>query len=95
MENVKDVLKDVLHDLLKKQKNLNADKVQAAWGKIVGPKANRHTKIVHITKDKIWIHVDSSAWLYEMNLHKERIRKELRGALEIQEVVFRLGSVKT
>lgn len=95
MDDVKDILKDVLHDLLKKQKDLNADKVQAVWDKIVGPKASQHTRIVHLAKDRIRVHVDSSAWLYEMNLNKERIQGELRKALKIQEVYFRLGSVKT
>lgn len=94
MDEVKDVIKDVLHSLFEKQKDLNFQKTQDTWEKIVGPKASRHTRIVYLTKDKIRVNVDSSAWLYDLNVKKERIRKELNKRLKIHDVGFRLGNVK-
>lgn len=93
MDEVKDVIKDVLHSLFEKQKNLNFHKTNEVWEKIIGPKASKHTQIVYLTKDKIRVNVDSSAWLYDLNLKKERIQKELNKRLKIHDVRFRLGSV--
>ena len=93
MDEVRDVVKDDLHDLLKREKNLSYQKTSEAWEKIVGPKASAHTKIVHLTKDRIQVNVDSSAWLYELSLKKESIQKEINKKCKIQEVRFKLGSI--
>jgi predicted nucleic acid-binding Zn ribbon protein len=94
MEEIKDVLETVVRDLMKKRKNLDFQKALDAWKKIVGPRAFQHTQIVYLTKDKIRVNVDNSAWLYELNLQKQRIQKELRAELEIEDVRFRLGEVE-
>ena len=93
MDEIKDVLAGVLHDLMKKQKGEDFAKTLQTWKRIVGPKAYPHTKIVHLTKDRIRVNVNSSAWLYELNLKKERIQRALNKALKIREVNFRLGEV--
>ena len=94
MEGVKDVLKDVFHDLMKRRKEGDFQKAQEAWEKIVGPKATLHTKIVYLTKEKIRVNVDNSAWLYDLTRRKEKIQKELKKILDIEDLRFRLGSVK-
>lgn len=93
-DELKDILKDVWRDLAKKQKDQDGDKVQAAWDRIVGPKASAHTRIVYLTKDKIRVNVDSSAWLYALNLKKERIKNELKNSLGIDDVRLALGGIK-
>jgi predicted nucleic acid-binding Zn ribbon protein len=93
-DELKDILKDVWRDLAKKQKDQDSDKVQAAWDRIVGPKASAHTRIVYLTKDKIRVNVDSSAWLYSLNLKKERIKNELKNTLGIDDVRLALGGIK-
>jgi predicted nucleic acid-binding Zn ribbon protein len=93
-DELKDILKDVWRDLAKKHKEQDTDKVQTAWEKIVGPSASAHTRIVYLTKEKIRVNVDSSAWLYELNLKKEHIKKELSGSLGIGDVRFSLGEIK-
>lgn len=93
MEKIKDVLGVVLEDLLKRGKETDLEKTQAVWKKIVGSKACAHTKIVCLTKEKIRVNVDSSAWLFELNLKKEAIQKELKKALNIRELYFRLGGI--
>ncbi len=94
MDAIKKVLHGVFQDLMKKQKETDYQKTLDVWKRIAGPKAFPHTKIVYLTKDKMRVNVNSSAWLYELNLRKERIQRELDKALKIKEVNFRLGEVK-
>jgi predicted nucleic acid-binding Zn ribbon protein len=93
-DELKDILKDVWKDLAQKHKEQDGDRVQRAWEKIVGPKASAHTRIVYLTKDKIRVNVDSSAWLYALNLKKERIAEELRRSLGIGELRLGIGGIK-
>ncbi len=92
-DELKDILKDVWKDLAKKQKDQDAEKVQAAWDRMVGPKASVHTRIVYLTKEKIRVNVDSSAWLYTLNLEKERLETELKKVLGIGELKLVLGDI--
>lgn len=93
MEKIRDVLKSVLHDIEKKQKSKGLDKVLGVWKKAVGVSVYPHTKIVHLTKDRIRVNVDNSASLYELNLRKKDLLKELTKDCGIKEVVLRLGGV--
>jgi predicted nucleic acid-binding Zn ribbon protein len=93
MATIKDVVNAVFRDLMKKQKEVDAPRAAAAFKKIVGPKAFAHTRIVYLTKDKIRVNVDNSTWLYELNVRKERIQKELNKSLKIEDLKFRLGSI--
>lgn len=94
MDEVKEILKGVLSDLKKKTKEADFDRVLAAWERIAGPRAFAHTKIVHLTKEKIHVNVDNSAQLFDLNLKKERIQRELKEALGVEQVRFKLGAVK-
>ncbi len=93
MDKVKTVLNSVFEGLMKKQKQVDFKKTQQVWEGVVGPRASTHTRIVYLTKEKIRVNVDSSAWLYELNLQKQRIAKELKEALNIEDIKFRLGDI--
>jgi predicted nucleic acid-binding Zn ribbon protein len=94
MEEIKSVLKGVLEDLTRKRKSVDLEKALRIWEKTVGPKASAHTKIVHLTKDRIHVNVDNSAWLFELNLKKEGIIKALQKSLKIQDVKLSLGDIR-
>jgi predicted nucleic acid-binding Zn ribbon protein len=93
MDGIKNVLQGVLSDMMKQQKGVDFQKALDAWKKAVGPKACAHTKIVYLTKEKIRVNVDNSAWLYDLNLRKERILRELKKDLDVEDIRFRLGEV--
>jgi predicted nucleic acid-binding Zn ribbon protein len=93
MDEIKDVLKDVFKGMMQQKKDVDFQKALDVWEKVLGPKAFKHTKSVYLTKDKIRVNVDSSAWLYDLNLKKESILRELKSVLGVQEVTFRLGEV--
>lgn len=93
MEGIKEVIAVVLKDLTKQKKTLVLDAVKEAWGSAVGPAAARHTRIVNLTKDKIQVNVDSSSWLYQLNLKKHDIERRLSRRLKGRQLVLRLGGV--
>lgn len=90
---VKDILKSVLNDIGKRRKEVDFEKAAAAWEKAAGPQAKAHTKIVYLTKDKIRVNVDNSSLLYDLNLRKERIRRELKKSLGVDDMRFVLGEI--
>ena len=94
MEEVKDIVKSVVADLTRKHRREDLDRAQKAWKRCVGPAAFVHSRIVHLTKERIRVNVDSSAWLYDLNLRKGRIVRELARSLNIKEVSLRLGEVR-
>ena len=93
MDQIKDVLNSVIRDLMKQKKGVDFQKAQDVLKKAIGSKAFAHTQIVYLTKDKIRVNVDSSSRLYDLNLRKERIAREISEALRIKDIRFRLGDV--
>lgn len=94
MQEIKSVLKSVFRDMMKQQKGRDLDGAKAVWRRVVGEAAAAHSQIVYLTKDKIRVNVNSSAWLYQLNLKQDTIRKEFYRALKIEDVKLRLGDVK-
>lgn len=94
MDEVKGILQDVMSGLKKKQKEADYEKVLSVWEKIIGPKTFPHTKITYLTKERIHVNVDNSSALFDLNLRKERIGKELKKQLNIESVRFKLGGIK-
>ncbi|MFH0940767.1 MAG: DciA family protein [Candidatus Omnitrophota bacterium] len=93
MDQIKDVLQSVIHDLMKQKKGVDFQKARDVLKKAIGAKAFAHTQIVYLTKDKIRVNVDSSSRLYDLNLRKERIAREISEALQIKDIRFRLGDI--
>lgn len=94
MEELKSVLKNVIKDMMDRHDRLDPEKVEKIWKEIVGPKACKHTKIVYLTKNKIRVNVDTSAWLYELNFKKKEIRDAVKKAFGIEDFKIRVGDIK-
>lgn len=93
MDDIKQVLQTVFKHLTDKRAEADFDKAVCEWQRIVGKQAVKHTKIVYLTKDKIQVNVDSSAWLHELTLKKKYIQNQLQSSLNIQKVILKLGEV--
>ncbi len=93
-DELKGLVKEVWKDLLKKQEEGRADKVKEAWRRAAGQKAAGHTEIVYLTKDRILVNVESSAWLHALTLKKESLEKKLQTKLGPLSLKLRLGPVK-
>jgi len=93
-DELKGLVKEVWADLLKKQEQGRADIVRRAWREAAGEKAAGHTEIVYLTKDRIHINVESSAWLHALTLKKESLERKLAAKTGPLSLKLRLGPVK-
>lgn len=94
-EHIKNIIGHVLGEKGLCQAN-EQSQVSSAWVKVAGKKAASHTRISSAKKNKLVISVDSSGWLYQLNLDKEKIGKKLNKILGEEEplkIYFRLGEI--
>ncbi len=91
-----EILKSVVENL-NQRKDQGIARIGSSWPKIAGTKFARHSRPAGFKKGLLIINVDESAWLYQMNLQRERLLKNLQARLEeenIQTIKFRIGAVK-
>jgi hypothetical protein len=90
-----EVLKEVM-GVLKNAKS-NEDETKAVFKEIVPQKLIAHLSLQGVVREKLVIHVDAPAWLYEANKYKRKILREIQqkpwGA-RIKEIHLRIGKVK-
>ncbi len=93
-DELKEVLASVWKDMMARQRSLDADRIVAAWEEAVGPRAASHARIAQLTNKKIHVNVDSPVWLHEFTLKKNALTRALRAVADIDDIVFKIGSVK-
>ena len=90
-ERLGEILRGFLRSsgLTGKFKNLE---IYSAWEEVVGPDISRHTRVAGFTRHKLYVDVNSAAYLHELRtFSKQRILDDLRGKLpsvHIQDIVF-------
>jgi hypothetical protein len=95
MEVIKDTIASVMHGLKVKRAAPDQDDPQAALKKILTKKEFRHIKISRIWRDILYVHVDSSAMLYQLGLQKQNLVSKLNKDKKIiQDIRFCLGDIK-
>jgi len=93
MDNIKDIVSVVI-DKISAQGPQRYYRLQEYWNEVQPPKAAGHTRFVGLKDDRILIHVDSSAWLYQMNLKKEVYLKQFQTQSPgIKGIFFKIGKV--
>lgn len=96
MEAIKDTVKDIMQALKNKNKEASPDNHPAMLQKILTKKEVRHIKFNYFKKGVLGLSVDSSSWLYHLNLKKEpllaKLAKKSRGS--IKDIHFHLGDIK-
>jgi predicted nucleic acid-binding Zn ribbon protein len=91
---------DVLEGLLKKlglQKKLQEARMVQDWPRIVGDKIARHSRPVAMKRKVLYVNVDSSVWLAELNNFfkgkiLDKVNEEL-GEKRIRDIRFRIGDI--
>ena len=92
-EGIKDVLKKVINKI-EDQGPEKKETIVKAWASIVGDKAAGHSKPTGVQRNVLTIEVDSSSWLYNLNLKKRAIVKDIKSQLKkhkIEDIRFRIG----
>ncbi len=94
MDSVKDIVLSVIGKL-SVQRGPDVGKIQELWPGLIADKAKTHTRVGGARGDQVVVYVDTPAWLYEMNLERERILTAIRQDFpEIQKIIFKIGKVK-
>lgn len=91
MEKIKDTIASVLEGLMSKTVCAGTDP-QEALKKILTKKEYGHIKFNYFKKGILGFKVDSSTWLYSLNLKKEGIVQQLKKELpDLKDIRFRIG----
>jgi predicted nucleic acid-binding Zn ribbon protein len=93
-ERIAAILPKVLEQIGQKKKE---DFYSQLWQEAAGSQAAQHSRVVGLSKERLIVIIDSSAWLYQLNLLKKDLLKKIRRKAKdkkIAELYLRLGEVK-
>ncbi|HEO63967.1 MAG TPA: DUF721 domain-containing protein [Candidatus Omnitrophica bacterium] len=94
---IKDVVRDVFEVIDSGAKDaLNREDIFEIWKKAAGSRAAKHTKPTNIRKGVLIVNVDSSVWIYQLRLKKEKILQKLNGHFNkdmIKDIRLRVGEL--
>ena len=93
MEEIKNIIPTVVKTLSGREPQKET-KLQRVWDNLFDGKIKRHTKIFGIKEGKMIVYVDSPAWMFHLNLKKNKIVKEIKEEVsEVKEICFKIGKV--
>lgn len=89
--SIKDVLSSVILQMSGEKKR-KIGRIKEAW------KDSEHAAPVAFKSGRLVVNIDSSAWMYELNLKKEQIRSGLNERLKkddiiINDIILRIGDI--
>lgn len=80
---IKDVLMRAIEGIAAKQENLlYKEDIEKIWEDVVGKEAGRHSRPVRFKGKSLIINVDSSTWIYQLNIKKKTIEQRLNKLLK-------------
>ena len=93
MDKIKDVVKEVIQKISSKKAEEQIQ-LQDIRKKCVGEAGIRRTTISGFKDGILIVHVDSSAWLFQMNSKKKTFLKEIQKThSDVKQVIFKIGKI--
>lgn len=93
MEKIKETIYRVMHELDNKQKNPQTDAIGAWLQKALSTKERKHISSYSEYKGILRFKVDSSSWIYHLNLKKEALLSGIRQCLpQIKAIRFSVSA---
>ena len=94
MDSIKDILPQVIEQLSLRQPQTQ-NKIQRIWENLTDERTAAHCALSDFSGGQLTILVDSSPWLYQMNLKKKKILEQLQEEIaEIKMIHFKIGKVQ-
>lgn len=94
MENIKDVVYQVFEKIVQKRTGPQ-DKIEEVWLNILKEEERRHLKLRGVKNNILFVDVDSSAGLFQMQTKKGKLLKTLQEQIpEIKSISFNIGKVQ-
>ena len=91
------VLSRVIKDL-KIEERMEGERLLGQWNRIIGERIAGHSRPIGIKRKKLFVHVDSSGWVYELNTHyKGEILNKINeyfGKELLEDIYFKIGEVE-
>lgn len=99
---IKDVLASVISSI-SGEKKTKLERLKKTWDSVVDKKTRRHASPAsfktnpHSGAGRLVVNIDSSAWMYQMNLSKDQLKQKLNKKLaddkklKIEEIILRIG----
>lgn len=95
MEGIRGAVKEVMRRLETKKKTSPTTSPQFLLEQALSRKELKHIQLKYFKKGVLSINVDSSSWLYQLNLKKADLLARLeKKAVDIRDIRFRLGAIK-
>lgn len=95
MEPIKDTIETLIKDLQDKRQKPSGDSPAGLLKKAFSHKELKHLQFSTIKKGILNIKVDSSAWLYYLNLKKKSLlAKFAEKSSQIKDIRFSIGDIK-
>lgn len=89
-------LKNIIEKFLKSQQKRaqETEKVNTIVEAILDDETKKHTQLAGLYKNNLVLYVDSSAWLFQLNLQKNNILGAIQKKLpDIKTIKIKLGKV--
>lgn len=94
MDQIKDIVSKVIGNMASGKPEIQT-KIQRIWQSVFDKKTLVHSAIIGLQKGKLIVHVDSPAWLFQMNLQKRKILEKLKEDVpQLEHIHFKIGKVK-
>lgn len=95
MEEIKDTIKTVIEMLELRRRQSLREGLETLLKKAFSKKEREHIKFNYLKRGILNINVDSSAWLYQLNLQKDTLLTKLhRESSVIKDIRFKLGEIR-
>ncbi len=92
MDEIKNIVHSVIGDLSGQQLK-NEQQLFEFWDRILNSKERKHARLSGLKNGTLYVHVDSSAWLYQMNLQKGKILRRMQEKFpEVRKIFIKIGS---
>jgi len=87
-------IKDIIHTAIAsaQDKNKSHEELRLLWQSVAGKEALRHSFPQAVINKKFIIHVDSPVWIYQLNMRKQDMEKQISAKLKQNlRIIFRAG----
>ncbi len=94
MDNIKDIVNTVIGNMASQNPDEH-NKAERIWENLLNEKELRHTKVIGIKEDTLFVCVDSPAWMYQMRIRQMSILKQLKEDVPgVKRIRFKMGKIK-
>lgn len=93
--SIKNVISSVIQQISGGKRG-KIDRIRQAWMAVADKKTHSHARLAAFKAKRLTINVDSSAWMYELNLRKQELKTKLNKRLKpqgvtVDEIILRIG----